>query len=120
MCSSDLYFNATKVEYENRRDAVYAELSKIDGIVCEKPSGAFYITAKLPVENAEDFLIFLLTEYDDNGETVMFAPAEGFYATPGMGRSEMRIAYVLDAKDMVRGVEIIRKGIDAYKAKGGK
>ena len=114
------YFNATKVEYENRRDAVYAELSKIDGIVCEKPSGAFYITAKLPVENAEDFLIFLLTEYDDNGETVMFAPAEGFYATPGMGRSEMRIAYVLDAKDMVRGVEIIRKGIDAYKAKGGK
>ncbi|MBN7772518.1 pyridoxal phosphate-dependent aminotransferase [Clostridium aminobutyricum] len=108
------YFNEIKAEYERRRNVVYDELCKIEGLVCEKPSGAFYITAKLPVENAEEFLIWMLTEFDDNGETVMFAPAEGFYGTPGLGRSEMRIAYVLNEKDMVRGVELIRLGLEAY------
>jgi aspartate aminotransferase len=108
------YFNEIRDEYERRRNVVYDELCKIEGLVCEKPSGAFYITAKLPVENAEDFLIWMLTEFDDNGETVMFAPAEGFYGTPGLGRSEMRIAYVLNEKDMVRGVELIRLGLEAY------
>ncbi len=72
------------------------------------------MTAKLPVDSVEDFLMFLLTEFDDNGETVMFAPAEGFYATPGLGKDEMRIAYVLKKEDMRRGVELIRLGIEAY------
>jgi len=111
------YFNDIKKEYEHRRDVVYEELCKIDGIVCQKPSGAFYITAKLPVEDAEDFLIWMLTKFEDKGETVMFAPVEGFYGTPGLGRSEMRIAYVLKEEDMVRGVELIRLGLEAYKNK---
>ncbi len=93
---------------------------KIPGIVCQKPGGAFYIMAKLPVESAEDFLMWLLTEFDDNGETVMYAPAEGFYATPGLGKNEIRIAYILNQKDLARAVELIRIGIEKYKAEGHK
>lgn len=108
------YYIEIRAEYEARRDVVYQELMKIPGVVCQKPGGAFYVTAKLPVDDVEQFLMFLLTEFEDNGETVMFAPAEGFYATPGLGREEMRIAYVLNQKDMARGVELIRLGIEAY------
>lgn len=111
------YYDEVKAEYCGRRDVVYEELSKIPGVVCKKPGGAFYLTAKLPVDNIEDFLMFLLTEFEDNGETVMFAPAEGFYATEGLGRDEMRIAYVLNQKDMRRAVELIRLGIEAYNKK---
>lgn len=109
------YYDEVKAEYEARRDVVYEELMKIPGVVCQKPGGAFYMTAKLPVEDVEDFLMFLLTEFDDNGETVMFAPAEGFYGTPGLGKDEMRIAYVLNQADMRRGVELIRLGMEKYK-----
>ena len=111
------YYDEMKAEYEGRRNVVYEELMKIPGVVCRKPGGAFYMTAKLPVENIEDFLMFLLTEFDDNGETVMFAPAEGFYATPGLGRDEMRIAYVLKQEDLRRAVELIRLGIEAFNKK---
>jgi len=111
------YFDDVKKEYQHRRDIVYAELSKIEGIVCKKPAGAFYITAKLPVDNAEDFLVWLLTEFDDKGETVMFAPAEGFYVTAGLGKDEMRIAYVLNEKDLVRAAELIRLGIEHYNSR---
>lgn len=78
------------------------------------------MTVKLPVDNVEDFLMFMLEEFDDNGETVMFAPAEGFYATPGLGKDEIRIAYVLNQQDMKRGAELIRLGIEAYNKKLGK
>lgn len=108
------YYDEVRAEYEGRRDVVYEELMKIPGVVCRKPGGAFYLTAKLPVDDVENFLMFLLTQFEDKGETVMFAPAEGFYATPGLGREEMRIAYVLNKKDMARGVELIRLGIEAY------
>ncbi|MDO4834677.1 MAG: aminotransferase class I/II-fold pyridoxal phosphate-dependent enzyme, partial [Bacillota bacterium] len=108
------YYDEVKAEYEGRRDVVYEELMKIPGIVCEKPAGAFYLTAKLPIDNAEDFLMFMLTEFDDKGETVMFAPIEGFYSTQGMGINEIRIAYVLSKDSMKRGVELIRLGIEAY------
>lgn len=111
------YYDEVKAEYESRRDAVYEELSRIPGIVCKKPGGSFYIMAKLPVDNVEDFLMFLLTEFDDNGETVMFSPAEGFYATPGLGKDEIRIAYVLNSDDMRRGAELIRLGIEKYNAR---
>ena len=111
------YYDEMKNEYESRRDAVYEELSKIPGIVCKKPGGSFYIMAKLPVDNVEDFLMFLLTEFDDNGETVMFSPAEGFYATPGLGKDEIRIAYVLNSDDMRRGAELIRLGMEKYNAR---
>ena len=109
-----------KAEYCGRRDVVYEEMMKIPGVVCRKPGGAFYMTVKLPVDNVEDFLMFMLEEFEDNGETVMFAPAEGFYATPGLGKDEIRIAYVLNQKDMKRGAELIRLGIEAYNAKKGK
>lgn len=111
------YYDEVKAEYCSRRDAAYEEISKIPGVVCQKPGGAFYMTCKLPVDDVEDFLMFLLKEFDDNGETVMFAPAEGFYATPGLGKDEMRIAYVLDADKMRRGAELIKLGIEAYKKK---
>ena len=114
------YYDEMKAEYCARRDAAYEELMKIPGVVCQKPGGAFYMTAKLPVDNVEDFLMFLLTEFDDNGETVMFAPAEGFYLTPGLGKDEMRIAYVLDRDKMRRGAQLIALGIDAYNKKLGK
>lgn len=109
------YYDKAREEYEARRDAVYDELMKIPGIVCRKPGGSFYIMAKLPVDDIEDFLMFLLREFDDNGETVMFSPAEGFYATPGLGKDEIRIAYVLNRDDMRRGVELIRLGLEKYK-----
>lgn len=108
------YYDEIQKEYEARRDAVYEEMSKIPGIVCRKPGGSFYIMAKLPVDDVEDFLMYLLTEFDDNGETVMFSPAEGFYATPGLGKDEIRIAYVLNSRDMRRGTELIRLGLESY------
>jgi aspartate aminotransferase len=111
------YYDEVKAEYCGRRDVVYEELMKIPGVICQKPGGSFYITAKLPVADVEDFLIFLLEEFEDNGETVMFAPAAGFYATPGLGKDELRIAYVLKQEDMKRAVELIRLGLEAYNAR---
>ena len=114
------YFNAVQAEYKARRDACYQGLKKIPGVVCTEPQGAFYLMAKLPVADTEDFLTFLLTEFDDNGETVMFAPGEGFYATPGMGKDEIRIAYVLQADHLARAMELLGLGIAAYNAKRAK
>lgn len=113
----DDYYAEICQEYEGRRDVVYRELMKIPGVVCQKPGGAFYMTAKIPVDDVEKFLMFLLTEFSDNNETVMFAPAEGFYGTNGLGKKEMRIAYVLNKEAMRRGVELIRLGIEAYNKK---
>ena len=114
------YYEEVKAEYCARRDVVYEELMKIPGVVCQKPGGSFYMTAKLPVDSVEDFLMFMLTEFDDNGETAMFTPAEGFYGTPGLGKDEMRMAYVLKQEDMRRAVELIRLGMEAYNKKLGK
>ena len=111
------YYDEMRAEYEARRNAAYEEISKIPGVVCTKPGGAFYLMAKLPVDDIEDFLMFLLTEFEDKGETVMFAPGEGFYMTPGMGKNEIRIAYVLDVDSMRRGAELIALGLEAYKKK---
>ncbi len=114
------YYDEAKAEYEGRRDAAYEEISKIPGVVCQKPAGAFYMTVKLPVDDVEDFLMFLLKEFDDNGETVMFAPAAGFYANKGLGQDELRIAYVLTADKMRRASELIKLGLEAYNKKLGK
>ncbi len=111
------YFDKVREEYRSRRDAAYEEVMKIPGVVCHKPAGAFYMTIKLPVDNAEKFLMFMLTEFEDENETAMFSPAEGFYSTPGHGKDEIRIAYVLDSRKMKRGMELIRKGLDAYNHK---
>ena len=111
------YFADIKKEYEYRRDVSVEALKEIEGIKFGVPEGAFYITAQLPVDDAEKFLIFLLTEFDVNGETCMFAPAGGFFSTPGVGQSDMRIAYVLNADDMRAGINIIKEGIKAYNAR---
>ena len=76
------YYDEIRAEYENRRNAVYDEIMKIPGAVCQEPGGSFYMMVKLPVEDIEDFLMFLLKDFRDNNETVMFAPAQGFYGTP--------------------------------------
>lgn len=101
-------------EFEKRRDVVYESLKKIPGVFCEKPEGAFYLICKLPVEDANDFLIWMLKEFDDKGETVMAAPADGFYATEGLGKNEIRIAYVLETDKLKRAIEILGKGLEAY------
>ena len=111
------YYEEMKAEYCARRDAAYEELMKIPGVVCQKPGGAFYMTIKLPVESAEDFLVYMLEEFEDNGESMMFTPAAGFYATPGKGLNEIRIAYVLCQDDIRRAMELLRLGIEAYKAR---
>lgn len=101
-------------EFQKRRDVVYEGLKKIPGIICEKPEGAFYVVCKLPVDDANKFLIWMLEEFDHNGETVMAAPADGFYATEGLGYNEIRIAYVLEPDKLERALEILAKGIEAY------
>lgn len=110
----DSYFEAIKAEYKARRDLVMAELSKIPGVVCQKPEGAFYIVAKLPIDNAETFIIWLLSDFNIDGETVMAAPAEGFYATPGMGKDELRLAYILCKEDLSKAMHIFRAGLEEY------
>ena len=90
-------------------------LNAIDGVRVPNPSGAFYCIAELPVENADDFAQWLLESFEDNGETVMVAPAAGFYSTPGMGMNQVRIAYVLKKPDLLRAVEILRAALKAYK-----
>ena len=109
------YFDDVIVEYKERRDVLIAELLKIDGVQVATPKGAFYCIAKLPIENANDFAQWLLETYDLNGETVMVAPAEGFYSTPNMGLDEVRIAYVLKKEDLIRSVQIIKEALKAYK-----
>lgn len=110
----DEYTNKVRDEYQARRDIVYSTLKKIPGVVCEKPTGAFYVVVKLPVDDAEKFIIWMLEEFDLDGETIMLAPAEGFYATKGLGKDEARIAYVLNTEDMKRAMYILEKGLEAY------
>ena len=86
-------------------------------MVCECPKGAFYVMAALPVDDADTFQKWLLEEFDDNGDTVMFAPGEPFYATPGKGRNEIRIAYVLKQEALERALDLLAKGIAAYNAR---
>jgi aspartate aminotransferase len=110
----DSYLSEVNEEYRKRRDILFEGLNGIPGIVCRKPEGAFYIMARLPVDDAEKFIIWMLQEFSVDGETVMAAPAEGFYATPGLGSSEIRMAYVLKEEDLKRAVELLAKGISAY------
>lgn len=114
--SSD-YMDAAILEYKKRRDIVYSALNKMDGVLCKEPKGAFYVIAKLPVKNAEDFVIWLLKEFNLNGETVMLAPAEGFYATPGLGVDEVRISYVLKETDLLAAMAVLDAGLKAYHLK---
>lgn len=110
----DSYIEKVKAEYLRRRDVVYNALQKMDGVICEKPHGAFYVIAKLPVVDAEDFVVWMLKEFEINNETVMMAPAEGFYATEGLGKDEVRISYCLNVDSLEKAMNILNEGLKAY------
>jgi len=115
----DEYFHTLISEYETRRDLAYNALLQIPDIVCVKPQGAFYIFATLPVDNVEEFVTWMLDEFSIDGATMMGAPGDGFYATPGLGLNEMRLAYVLNQEDLSKAMHILTEGIEAYnKIKG--
>ncbi len=111
------YFEATREEYQHRRDVCYRKLLEIPGVVTTEPKGAFYTMAKLPVDDAEEFQMYLLKEFSDRDETVMFAPGSGFYATEGAGLSEIRIAYVRCAEELERALDLLRIAIERYNAR---
>lgn len=108
------YFKKVHSEYQKRRDVLYSGLKKIKGVFLEKPEGAFYAVVKLPVVDAEDFCQWLLTKFRYKKSTVMLAPAAGFYASPDLGRNEVRIAYVLNVHDLQRSIEILEKALVEY------
>ena len=108
------FFRDCKAEYQRRRDTVVGCLRKIPGVVVEEPMGAFYVMASLPVDDSDRFQQWLLKEFSDNGDTVMFAPGAPFYETPGKGINEVRIAYVLNQENLERAMEILAKGIAQY------
>jgi aspartate aminotransferase len=111
------YFDEVIEEYKERRNILVTELNKIEGVKVGNPNGAFYCIAKLPIDNADKFAQWLLESYDLNGETVMVAPAAGFYSTPGIGLDEVRIAYVLKKEDLIRCVAILKDAIAVYNAR---
>ena len=108
------FFRSCKAEYQRRRDTVISRLRAIPGVVVEEPMGAFYVMASLPVDNSDKFQRWLLEEFDDNGDTVMFAPGAPFYETPGKGLNEVRIAYVLKQEDLERAMDVLAEGIICY------
>lgn len=110
------YFEPIRDEYRRRRDVLFEGLREIPGIVMDKPQGAFYIIVQLPIKDSEHFVRWMLTNFRLDNETVMVAPAQGFYSTPGMGTNEVRIAYVLKESDMKRAIEIFKAGLDKYQA----
>ena len=111
------YFQNILKEYEHRRNIVFEALATQNDIVCKKPQGAFYIIAKLPIQDAEDFAKWMLSDFSIDNETVMFAPAAGFYATPDMGKDEIRIAYILQERDLKKAMQILISGLQQYKQK---
>ena len=111
------YFDAVRKEYCARKDCLVEGLKKIPGVVYSEPKGAFYVMAALPVDDAEKLQMFMLNEWDDNGETLMFTPAESFYKTPNTGKNEIRMAYVINEADITRSMELLKAGIEAYNAK---
>lgn len=114
------YVTPTIAEYRKRRDVVFHALQSISGVTVSKPEGAFYVIAGLPVDDAEQFAAFMVGEFAAQGahglETVFVAPAPGFYATPGRGKNEIRIAYVLEAPLLERALVVLKEAIDAYNA----
>lgn len=109
------YFDEVISEYVERRNTLIEELQKIDGVKVAKPKGAFYCIAELPINDADAFAQWLLEKFDVNGETVMVAPAAGFYSTPGVGLNQIRIAYVLNKESLVKAVNILKEALKVYK-----
>ena len=108
------YFKEVMAEYQKRRDILFSILTSHKGIVLQKPEGAFYIMAKLPITDGETFARWLLNEFSDHSETVMVAPGEGFYSTPGKGKDEVRLAYVIDAAKLERAAKLLLIALDRF------
>ncbi|MEW8993655.1 pyridoxal phosphate-dependent aminotransferase [Clostridium sp.] len=108
------YFINVKKEYESRRNILFEKLSNMPGVICKKPTGAFYIVAKLPIKSGEDFAKWLLTDYNYNNKTVMVAPAEGFYATEGLGMDEIRLSYCLNTEALADAMDILERALAEY------
>jgi aspartate aminotransferase len=108
------YILGVIAEYQRRRDVVVGALQAMPGVLARKPEGAFYVCPRLPVDDANAFAEFLLRDFALDGDTVMVAPADGFYATPGLGRDEVRIAYVLEEKKLARAMQVMDAALAAY------
>jgi aspartate aminotransferase len=108
------YFNPIREEYQKRREVLFHGLKDIPGIVMHMPQGAFYIIVKLPIQDSEHFVRWMLTDFRLDRETVMVAPAQGFYSTPGRGLDEVRIAYVLKEEDLLRAITVLKAGLKRY------
>jgi aspartate aminotransferase len=114
LSSSQEYLDEIFYEFKHRRDFIVQALNEMDGVTAPTPKGAFYVMARLPVDDAEEFAKWLLNDFSYNGETVMVAPASGFYSTPGMGKQEIRIAYVLKKEDLKKSMECLKEALKAY------
>ncbi len=110
----DNYFDGIKAEYQSRRDLLVASLNKIPGVYCPNPGGAFYAIARLPIDDADKFCQWLLESFSYEQQTVMLAPATGFYATAGLGKQEVRLAYVLNREDIAKAMECLAKALETY------
>lgn len=110
-----IYFDEVITEYQDRRNTLVAALKEIPGVQVGEPKGAFYCIVQFPVKNSDAFAQWLLEEFDDNGETVMVAPAAGFYSSPGVGLNQVRIAYVLKKESLIRAVEILKAALEKYR-----
>lgn len=108
------YFMPVREEYQKRREILFQGLKDIAGVVMHKPQGAFYIIVKLPIKDCEHFVKWILTDFEKEGETVMVAPAQGFYSTPGKGLDEVRMAYVLKEQDLHRAITVFKAGLQKY------
>ena len=108
------YFDGIKAEYKKRRDTIVKRLNAIPGVFCPNPGGAFYAIAKLPVPDADKFCQWLLESFEFNRQTLMLAPASGFYGTPGLGKQEVRLAYVLNTTDINAAMDCLEKGLEVY------
>ncbi len=115
---TDDYYKGIVAEYQKRRDVLIAGLNNIPGVKCPNPGGAFYAVAELPVKDSDHFCQWMLEKFSYQNATVMMAPASGFYATPGAGKNQVRIAYVLNADDLKAALEILAQGLKEYDAKG--
>ena len=114
LSTPDSYFQKVINEYSNRRNILIQELQKIDGVKVANPRGAFYCIVELPITNADDFAQWLLEKFRVNNETIMIAPAAGFYATEGLGKNQVRIAYVLKKAELISSVNILKEGLKVY------
>ena len=114
---TDSYFKRVNEEYKSRRDTIYEELNKIPGVKVEKPKGAFYIMPTLPVEDSEDFAKWLLESFDIDGETLMVAPASGFFKNPEDGKSMVRLAFVLGNEKIKKSMKILKEGLKEYNSR---